>query len=317
MVEILKVLNEGDGPIGARVIADKLLDRGYSIGERGVRYHLRILDAREFTKRKGYSGRLITEKGLTEINNALVGDRMGFVISRIQELLYRTTFDPDTGEGDVIINLCTIDKDDFEANIELMSSIVHSGYTVSTRHRILEEGEKISNITIPPGSVGLVGICSVTIDGVLLKKGIPVETRYGGLVQNEDGKATRFTDIISYTGTSIDPIKIFMAKKMTQVNGIIESGSGLLLANLREAPVISQGEVMDILERLRNADIGGVIEHIHAGDMVLGAPINPGRIGIPVYAGLNPVAALVEMGVDVKAHPVSAVMDYSSLDFVF
>ncbi|MCD4816880.1 MAG: NrpR transcriptional repressor, partial [Methanosarcinales archaeon] len=77
IIGILKTISENNEPIGARLIADKMNERGYSLGERGVRYHLKILDANGFTKRVGYSGRIITKKGIAEINNALVGDRMG------------------------------------------------------------------------------------------------------------------------------------------------------------------------------------------------------------------------------------------------
>ena len=46
LIEILRIITESDGAIGARIIADKMRERGYQIGERGVRYHLRILDER-------------------------------------------------------------------------------------------------------------------------------------------------------------------------------------------------------------------------------------------------------------------------------
>ena len=314
LIEILKILNESDPPLGARIIADKLDSRGYSIGERGVRYHLKMMDVSGLTKRIGYSGRIITEKGCDEIDNALVGDRMGFVISQINELVYKTTFDPETKKGDIIINLSIMDKDDFERNTELMRSVVQNGYAVSPKHHIFEEGEKVSNVTIQPGSVGLATICSITIDGVLLKKGIPIETKYGGIVQFDKGIPTRFTDLISYTGTSLDPIKIFMSKKMTNINGILENNCGHLLANLREAPIIAQSRIMEVIESLNKADIGGVIEHIHAGETVLSAPISPGRIGIPIYAGVNPLAAVLETGVDVTTIPVYTVMDYRDMD---
>ncbi|MCG7850064.1 MAG: NrpR regulatory domain-containing protein [ANME-2 cluster archaeon] len=317
IIEILKSIYESDEPIGARLIADKLDGIGFSIGERGVRYHLKILDENEFTKRVGYSGRVITKKGISEINNALVGDRLGFVISRIHELLYNTTFDPIEKTGNIIINLSVMDKDDFETNMELIHAVIQKGYTVSPRHHIFKEGAKVSNITIPRGSVGIATICSLTIDGVLLKHGIPIETKYGGIIEIDNEIPVRFTDLISYTGTSIDPIKIFLSKQMTDVTSIMEHGSGLLLGNLREAPIIAYENIMNIISKLNNADIGGVIGHIHAGDTVLSAPITPGRIGIPIYAGVNPLAAVVEKGFEVSTYPVNSIMDYEDMDEIF
>ena len=46
IIEILKTIYESNDPIGARLIADILNSKGYSIGERGVRYHLKNLDAK-------------------------------------------------------------------------------------------------------------------------------------------------------------------------------------------------------------------------------------------------------------------------------
>ncbi len=73
LVAILIIIHESHTPIGARLISDRINLQGYAIGERAVRYHLRILDERGLTKRLGYDGRIITERGKNELNNALVG----------------------------------------------------------------------------------------------------------------------------------------------------------------------------------------------------------------------------------------------------
>jgi len=88
LIEILRVINERGGAVGARVISDSLKERGYSLGERGVRYHLRILDERGLTEGHGYAGRTITERGRREIEEALVHDRIGFMHARIEEMIY-------------------------------------------------------------------------------------------------------------------------------------------------------------------------------------------------------------------------------------
>ena len=81
LTEILRIISESEDAIGARIIADKMRERGYKIGERGVRYHLRILDERGLTAREGYSGRVITESGIRELEDGLIGDRVGFIIT--------------------------------------------------------------------------------------------------------------------------------------------------------------------------------------------------------------------------------------------
>lgn len=62
LLEILRILAEHNEVLGARAVARELKERGYDIGERAVRYHMRILDERGLTKRIGYSGRKITKK---------------------------------------------------------------------------------------------------------------------------------------------------------------------------------------------------------------------------------------------------------------
>ena len=44
MIEILRILNIQEKPIGSKVIADELKTKGYNLGERAVRYHMQILD---------------------------------------------------------------------------------------------------------------------------------------------------------------------------------------------------------------------------------------------------------------------------------
>ena len=145
------------------------------------------------------------------MNDALIGDRFGFVISRIEEMAFRTTYNPETGDGVVAVNISYFDKDDLETVIDVISYTAHSGYMISPRVRIFEEDEEL--IFMPPGKIGIATVCSVTFDGLLLKAGIPVEPSYGGILQIENRKPARFLDLISYSGTSIDPIKIFMNGK--------------------------------------------------------------------------------------------------------
>ena len=80
--------------MGARAISDCLSNRGYDLGERAVRYNLKILDELGFTKKKGYSGRVLTPLGSRELGDALVDDRIGFVNTRIEEYMFKTSFDP-------------------------------------------------------------------------------------------------------------------------------------------------------------------------------------------------------------------------------
>lgn len=177
---------ESHTPLGARLIADRMNSQGYVLGERAVRYHLRILDERHLTKRIGYDGRVITNLGIAEIDNALVGDRVGFIITKIERWMLDTSFDLKTRQGDVIINISVIDKDDFEKTMEIITKVILTGYPFSPYIKILEENTVISDIEVPMGKIGIATMCSITIDGILLKNGITSDPRYGGIMEVKD-----------------------------------------------------------------------------------------------------------------------------------
>lgn len=313
LIEILRILFENKDPIGARLIADKMNERGYPIGERGVRYHLRILDERGLTKRQGYDGRVITELGVNELEDALVGDRVGFIITRIEKLIYDTTFNLKTGEGKVIINLSIIDKNDFDRTMEVIKHVVYNGYSISPYIKLIDEGTVTSDIEISEGKMGIATMCSITIDGILLKNGIPVNPKYGGLLEVKDRKPTHFDELIVYNGTTIDPMRIFMSKKMTRVLPAVDTGSGVLLANLREIPATSLSEAEKILGSAMDAGIVGIAEIGKQGKSVLNAPVDTGKVGVVVYAGTNAMAAVEESGIKVETHPISTVIDFKEL----
>ncbi len=313
LIEILRILHENKEPIGARLIADRMNERGYAIGERGVRYHLRILDERGLTQRQGYDGRVITEQGIHELGNALVGDRVGFIINRIEKLIYDTTFDLKTGEGTVIINTSIIDKDDFDKTMEILRHVIYNGYSISPYIKLIDEGTVTSDIEIPDGKLGLATMCSITVDGILLNNGIPVNPKYGGILEVKNRKPVHFEELIVYSGTSIDPMRIFMSKKMTGVIPAVDTGSGKLLANLREIPMTAVSEAEKILGSVMDARIGGIVEIGKPGKSVLNAPVDAGKVGVVVYAGTNAMAAVEESGINVTTYPISTIMDFKEL----
>lgn len=313
LIEILRILHENQEPIGARLIADRMNERGYPIGERGVRYHLRILDERGLTKRQGYDGRIITERGTRELGNALVGDRMGFIITRIEKLIYDTTFDPEKKQGNVIINTSIIDKKDFDATLEIMGYVINEGYSFSPYIKVMEEEASGNDINVPEGKIGIATMCSITIDGILLKNGIPVTPRYGGLLEVRNRKPAGFEDIIVYNGTSIDPMKIFISKKMTRVLDAVDTGTGKVLANLREIPGTAVHEAKNVLKSAMGLGIAGIAEIGETGKSVLNVPVDSGKAGVVVYAGTNIMAAVEEKGINVTTFPISTIMDFREL----
>ncbi len=313
LIEILRILSESNGEVGARKIAEELNRRGYNLGERATRYHLRMLDERGFTKKHGYLGRVITPLGEEEMKHALVTDRLGFVSTRIEEYEFKTTFDPAADTGEAVVNICYINKSDLDRSIDALRRVVEAGYAISPRLKVVDEGQEILENDVPEGQVALATFCSITIDGVLLKRGIPVNLKYGGLIRVKDHKAERFTEVIDYHGTSINPMNVFVSRKMTSVLKVLETGSGYVLGNVREIPMNAREDARRIIEQMNKADIHGIFSGCENMRPLLGVPIETGKCGIASYSGINPFAALTEMDIKTRIIPLSAVMNVKEL----
>ena len=53
VISILRILRDSDRPLGSRIIARLLKDCGVELGERAVRYHLKLMDERGLTQLVG------------------------------------------------------------------------------------------------------------------------------------------------------------------------------------------------------------------------------------------------------------------------
>jgi len=227
-------------------------------------------------------------------------------------MAFRTTYNPETDTGDVVVNISYFDKDDFETVIDLISYTAHSGYMISPRVRIFEE-DSGPEMPLPPGKIGIATVCSVTFDGILLKAGIPVEPAYGGILQIENKKPARFLELISYSGTSIDPIKIFMNRAPTSVLEVLEKGEGKILANMRQINSSAYDKVGEIMKRAAKVGLAGCITTGEIDEFLLGAPVDIGKFGVTVVGGINGVCALEETGIEIETNPISTVLDYRTM----
>jgi repressor of nif and glnA expression len=116
---------------------------------------------------------------------------------------------------------------------------------------IAREGEMLGDMLVPEGSVGVATVCSIVINGVLLKEGIPMDSRFGGLLQMRRKSPWRFTDLIEYSGSSLDPSEIFITSRMTSVSEVIKTGDGKILANFREIPAVCVPLAEEVFARMK------------------------------------------------------------------
>lgn len=312
-IAIMKILRDSPEPLGARVIAQSLKDHGIELGERAVRYHLKLMDERGFTENMGRDGRSITKLGLEELQSALVSDKVGFVASKIELLAYQTDFDPDKRQGKVPVNISFFPERQFRKAIEVMKGVCRAGICVSDLIAVAHQGEKLGGIVVPRGKIGLATVCSVIINGALLKAGVPMDSRFGGILQMKNHRPFRFVELIQYSGTSLDPSEIYIASRMTSVGPVARKGEGRILANFREIPAICQPLAEKVIGRLKEANLGGVLMMGEVSKPVCEIPVELNKVGMILTGGLNPVAAAVESGIEVDNHAMSTVMEYERL----
>jgi repressor of nif and glnA expression len=311
---ILRILHESPEPVGARIIARRMQDYGVTLSERGVRYHLKMMDVRGLTQLIGrHDGRAITQQGIEEIGNARVRDKIGFAISRIEILAYRTSLDLDRRQGLIPVNISFFPKKVFKKALEMMKPAFSAGIHVSELVGCADEGARLGELTVPAGYVGFATVCSIVVNGILLKSGIPMDSRFGGILQVKDGKPLRFVELINYSGSSLDPSEVFIRGRMTSVRKAAEQGDGKILTNFREIPVPALKLVDKLITDLRNAGIEGVLAIGEIGEPLCQIPVDMNRVGMILYGGLNPVACAHETGIEVENRAMSTVMDYQEL----
>ena len=317
IIAILKVLSESSEPLGSITIARKLEQHGIYLSERAVRYHLKITDERGYTQPLGRDGRMISSRGLEELRIALAPDQLSFVLEKLELLACRTTFNPKTRKGQLPINTSLFDKDTFPGAIEVMKGAFKAGICVSELVAMASDGEKLGDIVIPDGKIGLATVCGVTVNGVLLKNGVPMESKFGGVLEIRDYKPVRFTAIISYGGTSLDPSEQYIRAKMTSIGEAIKTGNGKVLANFREIPALSRSTVEEVTSSLKEAGVNGVYSLGGISEPVCQIAVGMNRIGVILLGGLNPVAAAVEAGFEVENIAESGVIDYQQLTSIW
>ena len=313
VIAILRILSQTNEPLGARVISHNLKGQGIELSERAVRYHLKLMDERGFTEGMGRDGRLITELGLEELESALVSDKVGFVASKIELLAYQTEFDIDKRQGKVPVNISFFPEKQFKKAIEIMKGVFQARICVSDLVAVAHQGERLGGMVVPQDKIGLATVCSIIINGALLKGGVPMDSKFSGVLQIKKRKPLRFVELIQYSGSSLDPSEIYITSKMTRVGRAAREGEGRVLANFREIPAICQPVAEKVIAKLKEANLGGLLMMGDVSKPVCGVPVELNKVGMILIGGLNPVAAAVESGVEAENRAMSTVIEYQDL----
>jgi HTH-type transcriptional regulator, global nitrogen regulator NrpRI len=310
---ILHVLMDEKRPVSSKEIAEILEARGYATTERTVRFHLQAMDDEGLTRYIGKKGRILTESGRRELSRARAHEKVGFLSSRIAQMTYGMDFDYRRREGKLVVNVSYIERQHAARAAGLMSRVFEAGYAMGSMLTLFEEGEEPGEMKIPRDHIGIGTICSIAVNGILLREGIPVRSLFGGLLELRGHEATRFVEIINYDGTTIDPLEIFIKSGMTDYLGATSSGNGLIGASFREIPAGAVERVEEVAADLEKIGLKGFYLLGQAGQTLLDIPVGYGSAGAVIIGGLNPVAILEESGIPVQSKALSSLVDYSSL----
>ena len=273
----------------------------------------KLTDERGLTHLVGRDGRLITEQGMEEIWTALVRDEVRLVLSRIEMRTLQTTFDWKTKTGLIPINMSLFPKVQFNKALSAMAPAFKSG--ICTGNRVVvgtERGERLGEIVIPKGKIGFGTVCSILINGVLLKSGIPMDSHFGGILQIRNHQPLRFVELIYYGGSTLDPSEIFIRSKMTSVVQASSHGNGHILANFRAVPAVCCPLVEETITGLKEAGLNVVLAMGHTSESICEIAVDMNKIGMILIGGMNPIAAAEEAGIQADNKAMSAVVDYKA-----
>lgn len=310
---ILRVLKEAKRPLNSSKIAMALRGFGYEISERTVRLYFQALDQDGFTTNLGRKGRAITERGLRELADSRIIEKVGFLSAKIDQLTYSMSFDLAARSGTVVINMTLMKPEQLARSLPLIYRVFEEGYAMGRFVTLFEPGERVGDIAVPEGMIGLGTVCSVTLNGVLLQNGISTNSRFGGLLEIREKSPLRFVEIINYDGTSLDPLEMFIRSGLTDYVSAVRTGNGKIGASFREFPAASRHHVEEIAHQMDEVGLGGLYRMGSPGWPLLDIPVSEGRVGAVVIGGLNPVAILEERGERIYSRALAGLVDFNRL----
>lgn len=268
--------------------------------EAGYNLNIKVADSfAEYSQMKSLRKYMdLPLKDCTENNKQIT-----FVLNKIFNLMSKVDFDVESAVGDVITNVSYVDKESVDESLEIINNLYKNKpeYCIGNRYGIIDDEDK----------VGIATICSLTLDGILVNNGIPALPTYGGVLDISEDKE-RFIELMSYTGSSLDPHEIFIKNNLHDIHGSLKN-SGKILASVHSIPYVARDSTLDILDKLNESGfeelcIGKTNEYMY------NAKIDKYHFGYVLAGGLNPIAAIKEKNINTKVKSIEKIMDYNTLE---
>lgn len=262
--DILRLIDEHE-PIGSIRLVDLMQRHGYSIKGRTVRLVLAELDDRGVTKKVPGRGRELTDAGRDELARGDVRGRLEQIRAHIATLTSQVTYDPIEDVGEMIASSVTITEDHVEEALALLGELASSPLAPLPLSVDAVDGRM--RFRVPS---------SLTVDGVLLSRGIHVDLQTAGLAEyhpepdevpyddpdaaDHGGAILRYTDAISGEGSTVDVANLLVEARRTSVRRLVDGDPpAVVVVDNRELPLARYGEARDLATATRD-HLGGVLD---------------------------------------------------------
>lgn len=270
--DILRLIDT-HGPIGSIRLVSFLQRHGYSIKGRTVRLTLANLDENGLTEKIAGKGRKLTDAGRSELQRGNVSGRLEQIRDRIATLTSQVTYDPVEDTGELIATATYVPKSALDDALKALAALPETplGPLVVNVDRSPPE-------TAPADTACIYAPSSITLDGVLLSRGIDSRLQTAGLAEYHPrpdagdvphdgdpnpgggGSILRYTDAISGTESTMDVVSLLVESGRTSVQRIVTGESpALLVVDNREFPLVRYEEARDLAGETRNR-LGGVLD---------------------------------------------------------
>ena len=299
-----------------RDLLDALSVQGIDMAERTLRLYLAELTDAGMIERHGRRGYRLSESGAGIARELTINRRLGAIQWRMEETTCQVTFDPLKGEGLVSVNAYIIPRAHLPALCDDLEGVFRAKLAVGSRVLCALPGDEILGRQVPDGCVGLGTMCSLTVAGMLLRKGVPTQPMFGGVLQVEGWRPQHVLEMIRYDATSVSPNEVFIRGGFTSVTKAAATGSGAITASFREAPMSALPALREVARALDDSGFPGIMLIGRPGQPVLNVPVHEGRVGLILATGLNPIAGLWERGVTARSddgRPMVGPMPYEQL----
>ena len=229
--------------------------------------------------------------------------KIPFLLSTSWNLIQQVNFNVEKRKGDIVSNVSYLDKNDLDNALKIMED------TYNSNPKYINPYYKLIDHPTDDDKVGIATICSLTIDGLLINNGIMCNPIYGGLLELTEPPL--FIDLISYTGTTIDPHKIFLSKNMSAISTNI--GTKKILASFKEIPYVARDYAVHLLDILKNTGFS-IYKIGKPREVTYNAKADNYNFGVVAGSGLNTIGAIKEKGIDIEVKAIEKLIPFEEMD---